>query len=758
MNCGLVIFFFALSGPTPPAGRRVLPPDTDFSLQQVSEILGRKSSGGRKKGSAPAPPRRTVSAIKEQEDVDTELKSKMKLQKAKIESNTIPEYPFESNNFANTKDLSEFIHAPRLPMQPPNQKSFQSTAKDGAKSSEFRGMEDSGISRGTGSCDSLKQLAIDKSKYLINTELATRSTDSQSSRVSQGQDQQAGSRKFSYPMIKQEFRSASESAASRNVDVGTSMVDESIQVSTSFRGKQYPKVPLPLPQSASLRHKRRVERPKLNTSHSMEDKDDIVTVGKLDINNVTQTINRYGTIPKGVRIGEYLASMEDDEHAQRHHDLPTVEDHDSGTDTASVSSCPVLQPNGIQHNTLAGNTSASNTLIVQPLVRQDGDTASGIQQESNVRPSAVVKSQSSHVIVDNPKAQYSSLQRQKSDLVVSKAAPAGERAESPLFSGDPQQRPKPSPRFSRLFLDQTENVLKLEETETHNRPDGQGSSPKVSQRGYKDSFSPSSNDSTLVSSPDSVMDVRNKPSDYKAPMRPSYLQKPRLSDSSQREATFGGGTSTSVSGNGDTNTSASVLSKVARFQPNMGSEFSSFRPFQRGEGGRESLKEERMGKIPPDIPSKPLGKDEKPIISGLKPMPGMAGSPVTSKPVDNLNNGEDMGNGNQSVPETPVTKETIFSASNRLKSCIDSLATAGNKSSVNFMVLSEEVQSFYEVCSRFIDNLPPHAKFHTKELLSRLQSHQQSLKTFTSSSSSGGSKLLADLLTLNKEIIDVIQR
>ncbi|XP_045197750.2 tyrosine-protein kinase ABL1-like isoform X1 [Mercenaria mercenaria] len=743
------------AGPTPPAGRRVLPPDTDFSLQQVSDILGRKS-GGRKKGSAPTPPRRTVSAIKEQEESpESELKSKMKKQKAKIESNTIPEYPFESNNFANTKDLSEFINAPRIPQMPPSQKSFQradnSKEGGGAKGSEIRtGMEDSGISRGTGSSDSLKHLAIDKSKYMINTETATRSTDTKSPRMPQGQDPRSSGRKFSYPMIKQEYKAANESAGTRSVDIGTSTAEESLQVSTSFRGKQYPKVPLPLPQSASLR-KKRIERPKLNTSHSMDaESEEIVTVGKLDVNNVAQTINRYGTIPKGVRIGEYLASMQSDAAAQQHRELSTVEDHDSGTDTASVSSCPVLPPNGVQHG-MAGTASGVvgvASVISGSLGARGDNEGGGIQQESNIRPSAVVKSQSSHVIVDNPKAQYSGLQRQKSDLIPGSKPPI-EGRESPL--GD--QRPKPSPRFSRLFLDQTENVLKLEEPDkhtTHSPPERPVSSPKLAQKGPKELSQSQSSESTLVSSPDSVFDPRTRGSiEHKVPLRPPFQQKPRSGSAAedfQRE-----GDPANAAG-GDSNSNASVLSKVAKFQP-VGSEFSSFRPFQRGEPARDSFKDEKNLKIPPDVPNKPRGQDDKPIISGLKPV--AAGTPTSNKSVvESFNNGENA----DDETEKPVTKETIVSASDRLKLCIDSLSTVGNKSSVNFLELVEEMQSFYEMCSVFIDSLPPHAKFHTKELLSRLQSQQQNLKTFTSSSPTGGGKLLGDIQSVNKEIIEVIQR
>ena len=693
----------------------------------------------------------------------------MKVQKAKIESSAIQEYP--NNNFANSQDLSDFIKAPRVPPQPPkhfesSQKSYSrgDNSKDGAKS-----MEDSGISRGNGSSDSLKALAIDKSKYLINSETATRSSDVQ--------DVRSSGRKFSYPMIKQEYKSAQEAnKASKSVDKETSTVDESIQVSTSFRAgaKHYPKVPLPLPQHASLRRKQK-ERPLLHTSHSMDADDEGVTVGKLDVTNVTKSINRYGTIPKGVRIGEYLASMQQENESHRVHSLPTVEDHDSGTDTASVSSCPPSQPNGIQHSSLAGSL-ATQLAGIHVSNNREG----GIQQDSNVKPSTVVKSQSSNVIVENPKAQYSALQRQKSDLILGKSGNVstelpdtrpGSGSGDGQYSGGggPEQRPKPSPRFSRFFLDQTENVLKLEETSdglSHTSPpDRPSSAPRLTQtqklHGHKD-FSPTSTDSTLVSSPDSLIDSRGKQPEHKAPIRPPFLVKPKTLSNSQdppRETPLGAdimtSSTTAVSDTGDM--SASVLSKVAMFQPSVGSEFSSFKPFTRGEPVRDSFND-KTPKVPPDVPIKPASIDEKKVFGGFKPV-SSAGTPTGSRITDftHIDNGATNQDGTHQEPVV-VTKETILDASNRLKSCIDSLASAGNKSSLNFMVLSEEVQSYYEMCSRFIDDLPPHAKFHTKELLSRLQNQQQNLKTFSSSSPTGGNQLLGDIQSLNKEIIDVLQR
>lgn len=130
-------FFFSSSifakGPTPPASRRVLPIMEETDMKQVSDILARKSS---KKRPGPVPPRRTTS-VKEQGDhpeLDMELKSRMKLQKAKVENSTV----LEEDEQGSPVKLDG---SPKI------------------------SREDS---LGKSSADNLKAAQIDRSKYLIS--------------------------------------------------------------------------------------------------------------------------------------------------------------------------------------------------------------------------------------------------------------------------------------------------------------------------------------------------------------------------------------------------------------------------------------------------------------------------------------------------------------------------------------------------------------------------------------------------------------
>ena len=100
--------------------------------------------------------------------------------------------------------------------------------------------------------------------------------------------------------------------------------------------------------------------------------------------------------------------------------------------------------------------------------------------------------------------------------------------------------------------------------------------------------------------------------------------------------------------------------------------------------------------------------------------------------------------------------DAIRSASDRLKSNIDQLSSAGSKSSANFLLLSEQVLAFYSLCSRYLDSLPPQVKFKLRELLPRLQGQSQSLKTYTSSPQGG--RLLDEILSTNREIMTLVCR
>ncbi|XP_041368095.1 tyrosine-protein kinase ABL1-like [Gigantopelta aegis] len=731
------------AGPTPPAGRRVLPPlnDADITLRRVSEILSRKSS--RKKGGpAPAPPRRTTSCREaggEKSELDTELKSRMKLQKAKIESSTIAENentydgPWDNSALMLTIDPSSRTAA-LAPRSKHNSGSPKFISRTDAKD-KFVGDDVQNKSE-----DTLKMAQIDKSKYLISEANARKFDKADIERSS-------GRKKSSLASIDLDKKYDKRTKDGEEPEQFSQTVEPSPQI-----GGQYPKKALPLPQNPSVRKKvLDSSRPELkHSSVSVDSSGGSVAVGKLDVANVAKAINRYGTIPKGVRIGAYLASME---HEQNNHnrDLPTVEDHDSGTDTASVISCPPMNFNG--------QLSSANS---KP-TKDDSDP--GIKPEPNVKPSAVVKSQSTHVIAENttPQAHYAGvLQRHKSDLTSGKANCVGSsktdltsyKSETDLTkASDVQtdnissvtQKPKPSPRFSRNFGDANTEQPMAPFSQDDLRP-----GPRVPHKPF---HHPQGSDLSQAS--DGVHDQNS------LPPRPPFSVK---SKSSQAD-----GSPKDADGNDSSSFGKNKFFQGSQQKPakdDASNAVSLFKTF----GKVNSVKETNLDLVNSDaiLGINDLSKKQtddiddgiyKPVIPLQRLMQGNIKASLDQMERSLVELGPEQPSDQPSDSESAsVSKDSILQASSKLKSCIDKLAVAGNKSSTNFMLLSEEVQSFYALCCQYIDSLPPHAKFHARELLSRLQLHSQNLKTYTSSTPSGGGHLLDDIQSTSKEIMHVIDR
>ncbi|XP_070176978.1 tyrosine-protein kinase Abl-like [Littorina saxatilis] len=664
----------ASAGPTPPAGRRVLPTleETNMTdMKQVSDILARKASNKKRPG--PVPPRRTTSVKEqqalEQSELDLELKSRMKLQKAKVENSTVPE---EDERSGSVKQDG----SPKISRE----ESF-------GKSSEAN----------------LKAAQIDKSKYLIS-EANARSFE-------QGTAERSSSRKL-----------GPQSSFGKSGDG----VDSSSLPAVG----QYPKKAIPLPQRPSIGSYKKMSDPnrptELHHSMSVDDDSEQVRVGKLDVANVSKAIHRYGTIPKGVRIGAYLESLER-EHNNHSNDR-TPEDGDSENDRDSVASCPpaVSEVVGDGMSPVVGDGTTD-------------DSDPGIKQEPNLRPSAFVKSQSQHGLGDNNtgmgvgmgvKSQYSGmLQRHKSDLSDSDS----HRYEAPwgdLFGGqrpppNPSERlqvqqnqdgvvskPKPSPRFSRLIGDGGSDPSSTQMASSRSSPSGEPETVTVDTNGGHRPTPPSS-----FGTDRSKLDFSNSPnslSSFKTFGKPSVVKETNL-DLVNAEAMLAAAADSLRHTPTDNNTGGGDTGIYKPVLPLMKGATITAPPDTR----------------PPDPMTSSMVGDKKTVLSL---------------------SADDGGDA------APVTIEKILEASNRLRGCIDKLAVAGNKTSTNFMLLSEEVQAFHALCCRFIDALPPHAKFHARELLTRLLTHSQSLKTFTSSSPSAGGNLLTDIQSTNRDIMSVIQR
>lgn len=718
----------------------------DIILRQVSKsVVGSKSAAAaaaaRKKGGpAPAPPRRTTSCkdpLESQKEMENELKAKMKLQKAKIESSTLTENYEDNEHHETASDVGLTMSlqpSKRLELGSP--KTYQRDGKDVK-------MEDSGISQS--STESLKRAPIDKSKYMINSESALKSSSFEHSK------ERSSGRSFNLPYQRQY---SIDSDNSHRVSKETN-TDESKDMVTNYKGKFYPKKALPLPQQA------RIRRQSSGRAEQTRDAESNVMIGRLDVNNVTKAISRYGTIPKGRRIEAYLASMESEVERNQIPELPHVDDQDSGTDTASVASCPNIMPD----STGAGN---GVDRLVSQSQREHSDPA--IKPEPNIKPSSFVKSQSQHGLVENQNPYSSSgLPRQKVDLAHSNSD-LGQRA-------FPDQKPKPSPRMSRMFEPRSDADNQRDDNMSRDMAHSQHAIQPLHKSFTGIDHSPASTDSTILGSPDSIVDSRKHP-DYKSP-RPTFSHKMRSAsagdypmqvDSPSSEHvnvsnSWSGNNSESITEEQDEGQQGkSVLSKVAMFQsqkPGSGSEF-AFKPFTRNENGRESFNERHEAtRTSTDLNYKPhVSKDDiiyKPVLP--KNVQSAQPSLMSKSMIDTLETVPERNVGPNSDSDSPkVTQESVLQSANEINNCLESLTASGNKTSTNFMVLSEQVLNFHELCSHFIDNLQVHAKFHARELLSKLQLYSEQLKTYNSANPASGIKLTQDVKAVMQEIITLVQR
>lgn len=105
-----------------------------------------------------------------------------------------------------------------------------------------------------------------------------------------------------------------------------------------------------------------------------------------------------------------------------------------------------------------------------------------------------------------------------------------------------------------------------------------------------------------------------------------------------------------------------------------------------------------------------------------------------------------------------MSRDSILNLSEDVLSSLQNLTSTGNKNSANFMILYEKVLQFHDLCSQFFDSMPPHAKFHAKELLSRLLTQSENVKTICSSNPSMGMKIISDVHASIQEIVDLIRK
>ncbi len=198
-----------------------------------------------------------------------------------------------------------------------------------------------------------------------------------------------------------------------------------------IRQQVFPKGPVPMLRASLRKTKPNTDRDKDESARS-ESGDSLrntKTIGSLEENNVKQVISQYGTIPKGARIGAFLASLEQNsQHTQK----------DSSGGVVSGNAVAALHSPSTDHEFVhkEGSRSLQPTPEVTRKVEEwrrgvevsmkPGD-AGDADEEHNVRPSSIFRSSSIHAMPGSEDAPdpggggsaaplTANIKRQKSDL------------------------------------------------------------------------------------------------------------------------------------------------------------------------------------------------------------------------------------------------------------------------------------------------------------------------------------------------------
>ncbi|XP_064648869.1 tyrosine-protein kinase Abl-like isoform X2 [Lineus longissimus] len=269
------------------------------------------------------------------------------------------------------------------------------------------------------------------------------------------------------------------------------------------RAGHYPKQPLHLPQSASSHHQKKKGRsrthdgtryPNVSRSHEMEDtvslsqldmQDDMSEgrpqVAALDISNVKKAISRYGTIPKGARIGAYLASLEKHAHEDLHEEVIDNGNRHQREDSGISNSPPQASPK-----------TSRRYVIDNAKKSQSADDPSSVDIVPNVKPSSILRSTSTHAVTtSNDKPPVTQLFNRQKDFAHSHTksfdnSPSPQELKSP--PSDFKPRPKPAPRGAqRLPVDKVVyKEAKIAEVPPLRRPVNDGKEQRHSPQERKD--------------------------------------------------------------------------------------------------------------------------------------------------------------------------------------------------------------------------------------------------------------------------------
>lgn len=170
----------------------------------------------------------------------------------------------------------------------------------------------------------------------------------------------------------------------------------------------------------------------------------------------------------------------------------------------------------------------------------------------------------------------------------------------------------------------------------------------------------------------------------------------------------------------------------------------------------------------PAVPTKPLVKPAKPVIFSSKlptnsaaiyATPSMSKPSVIPKSSSSESKTEEETCGKQeSEKDAKDERESVLEISQALETSLSVLRSSPNVSTGSWLQLSDKVGLFHSSCVGYADRVPPHTRFHFRELLTRLETQAQQLRSASVRNSADNTRLFTEVQNTVKDVINAVQR
>jgi abelson tyrosine-protein kinase 1 len=169
----------------------------------------------------------------------------------------------------------------------------------------------------------------------------------------------------------------------------------------------------------------------------------------------------------------------------------------------------------------------------------------------------------------------------------------------------------------------------------------------------------------------------------------------------------------------------------------------------------------------PTVPTKPPVKATKPVLPASIPKlpvgsaaiyatPTVPRPPVVARETKFVTEEEGC-----VAPASRVSggeRESVLEISQALETSLTSLRSAATVSSSTWLQLSDKVGVFHSSCVGYAESIVPHARFHFRELLTRLESQARQLRSAGARNSTDNTRLCAEVQNTVRDVINAVQR